>query len=321
MSIFSYPRSGEEREMILNQDNQNQLIYQLFHGNPVFFLRSVLGRYFNHFSGRFLFVTGDWSNPRNGVIYQGVLYYLDALFLVFGLVTLTRKKRSPLENLMIFWLLIAPLSSALTRDNISSVRSFTMVIPLVFIIAVGIQSLIDFFRKYSFVVQCSLFIVLCASYLFFFIRFLDLYFIHDPKFNSEDRLYGYRQVMEYLSPMVPQKDKVIFTTTYGQPYIYWLFYSKYDPTTYQKKVIFKENPYGDVGEVERLDNFEFRKVYFPADRSIPNALLVDDEFGLPTRDITSDEERFRLIKEIKFLDDKVAFRVVETAGRQKPERE
>lgn len=315
MSIFSYPRSNEKKEMILNQDNQNQLIYRLFHDKPVFFLRSVLERYFNHFSGKFLFVTGDWSNPRNGVIYQGVLYYLDAVFLVLGLAILARKKRSPLENLMILWFLIAPLFSALTRDNISSVRSFTMVIPLVFIIAEGLVAFINFSKKFLPIIRYSLFIILAVVYFFFFVRFLDLYFIHDPKFNSEDRLYGYRQVIKYLLPLVSQKDKVIFTTTYGQPYIYWLFYSKYDPATYQKKVVFKENPYGDVGEVERIDNLEFRKVYFPADRSIPNAFLVDDEFGLPTRDITSDEERFRLIKEITFLNDKVAFRVVETIGK------
>lgn len=312
MSIFSYPRSDEEKEMILNQDQQDQLVFRLFHDRPVFFLRSVLGRYFNHFSGRFLFITGDWSNPRNGVIYQGVLYYLEIIFLILGLGILARRKRNPGENLMLFWLIIAPLPSALTRDNISSVRSFPMVIPLVFIIAIGIQGSIDFLRKYSSIVQSSLFIILLTSYLFFFIRFLDLYFVHNPKFNSQGHLYGYRQVMDFLLPLAQKKNKIIFSTTYGQPYIFWLFYSRYDPATYQKKVIFKENPYGDVGEIEKIGNFEFRKVYFPADRSIPNGLLVDDEFGLPTRDITSDEEKFNLIREINFLDGKVAFRVVET---------
>lgn len=310
MSVFSYPRSEEEKTMVLSQDNQNKSIYRVFHEKPIFFLRSVLGRYFNHFSGKFLFIAGDWSNSRNGVVYQGVLYYLEAALLVIGFSILVGKKRGPLENLMIFWLLVAPLPSALTRDSISSVRSFTMVIPLVFIIAVGIQGLVDYFRKYSFIIQSSLFIILLASYFFFFVRFLDLYFIHDPKFNSRDRLYGYRETIGYLEPLVSQKSQVIFTDLYGQPYIFWLFYTKYDPAKYQKINSFKENPFGDVGEVERIDNIEFRKIYFPADRSISGALLIDNEFGLPTKDINSDEERFNLVKQVNFLDGQTAFRIV-----------
>jgi hypothetical protein len=298
--------------MILKQDNRNNFLYQIFHGAPIFFLRSVLGRYFNHFSGKFLFITGDWSNPRNGTVYQGVLYYVDFLFILLGLAVLLGKNRKPLENFMIYWLLIAPIPSALTRDSISSVRSFTMVIPLVFIIAIGIQSLIDFFRKYSPIVHYSLFIILFISYLFFFVRFLDLYFIHDPKFTSRDRLYGYEQSMEYLVSLLPKKDKVIFTQSYGQPYIFYLFYSKYDPATYQKQARLKENPFGDVGEVERIDKIEFRKIYFPNDRSIPNALIVGDEFDLPTNDIAEEDPKFKFVKQINFLNDKTAFRIVET---------
>lgn len=312
MSIFSYPRSTEETEMILKQDNKNNFLYQMFHGAPIFFLRSVLGRYFNHFSGKFLFITGDWSNPRNGTIYQGVLYYADFLFVLLGLVALLGKNRKPLENFMIYWLTVAPIPAALTRDSISSVRSYTMVIPLIFIAAFGLTHLTAFLQKQKPVFRYFIFTTIILIYVFFFIRFLDLYFVHDPIFSSEDRLYGYKQAIEYLVSALPKKEKIILTQKYGQPYIFYLFYTAYDPKKYQKQAKLKENLYGDVGEIEKIDNIYFRKIYFPNDRAIPDALLVGDEFELPTVDINQEDSRFKFVKQINFLNSKTAFRIIET---------
>lgn len=312
MSIFSYPRSNEEAVMFLQQDNGNSLIYKIFHGQPIFFLRSILGRYFNHFSGKFLFIEGDWSNARNGTIYQGVLYYPDILLLVLGLVVLIGKKRTALENLMVYWLFLAPVPAALTRDSVSSVRSYTMVIPLAFILSVGFSNLIFFLKKINKIFAITIFIAFIYLYFFFFIRFLDLYFIHDPRSTSADRLYGYKQAVEYLLSAINQKDKVIFTPKYGQPYIFYLFYSQYDPGKYQIQARLKENPYGDVGEVEKIDKIEFRKINFAQDRGIPNALLIGDEFELPANDILQEDTHFAFTREIKFLNGWTAFRIVET---------
>lgn len=310
MSVFSYPRSVAEAQLLQKQDGGQKFPSLVFHNSPVFFSRSILERYFNHFSGKFLFFTGDWSNPRNGTAYQGGLYFLDLPFLLIGLGILFGRKRLGLENFMLYWLLLAPLPSALTRDSISSVRSFSLVIPLIFVTAIGINGLYEVLQRRR--VSRPLFLaVLLLAYAGMSGRFLDLYFCHDPKVNSRDRLYGYKETVRYLQPLVEKKDKVIFTTKYGQPYIFYLFYTQYNPQEYQKVAQLKENPYGDVGEVEKIGKIEFRKVYWPADRSIPNAIFVDDEFGLPDQDIIG-EDKFVFLKEVRFLNKEVAFRVVET---------
>jgi len=311
MSLFSYPRAQEESQIIQSQDNYSTFTWNIFHSSPIFFTRSFLGRFFNHFSGKFLFFYGDWSNPRNGIVNHGVLYLIDIFFLLWGLGVIFGKKRSGLENLMLFWLILAPVPSALTRDIISSVRSFTMVIPLIFIIATGILDFAAFLQRQKRIVQYSLFAILFLSYSFFFIRFLDLYFVHDPIFASKDHLYGYKEMVNFVKPLAEAKNKVVITTSYGQPYIFWLFYTKYNPEKYQKAAFLKENPYGDVGEVERLDNIEFRKIYWPADRGIKNSLFVGDEFDLPLQDIVG-QPGITFLKEIKFLNGNTAFRIVET---------
>ena len=100
------------------------------------------------------------------------------------------------------------------------------------------------------------------------------------------------------------------TPKYGQPYIYWLFYTQYSPQVYQQKAQLKENVGGDVGQVERINNLEFRPVFWPSDRNLSRVLLVGDETELPLNEI--DLNNARILEEIKFLNGKVAFRVVET---------
>lgn len=310
MSVFSYPRSEEETRVLLNQDNGSKLDYALFHSPPVYFLRSVLGRYFNYFSGKFLFIEGDWSNIRNGTVFQGVLYYLDLLFLLIGIGVLLAKKRQPFENFILFWLVVAPLPAALTRDSISAIRSFSMIIPLTIIIAVGLKRLFEEVKKFG-IIRHICYGAIAAVYLLLFVRFLDLYFVHDAKYSSQQRLYGYKEAVFYVNKYSVKKNKIIFSNKYGQPYIFYLFYTKYPPGDYQKQAKLKENPYGDVGEVEKLDNIEFKKIYFPSDRSNHNSLFVGDEFDLQTHDIVG-QEGIVFVKEIKFPDNKTAFRIVET---------
>lgn len=312
MSILSYPRSKEESLAIQTQDNSSAFDWLVFHESPIFFARSILSRYFNHFSGKFLFFSGDWSNLRNGVAYHGLFYLIDLIFLVWGLGILFKKDRSPLENFMIYWLLLAPLPSAATRDIISSVRSFTMVIPLVFIIATGLENCLSFFSTKNKYLKIGGYLFLIVSYLFFFWRFADYYVVHDPIYNAKDRLVGYKEAVKTISEEGKGKDKIVVTIRYGQPYIFYLFYTQYDPWKYQKQAHLVESANGDVGYVEKIDNIEFRDIYWPTDRGIKNSLFVGDEFALPLNDLLGYENQFVITREIKYPDGRVAFRVVET---------
>lgn len=311
MSIFSYPRSPKETQDLISQDKGSKFDWKVFHSPPFYFTRSVLDRYLNHFSGNFLFISGDWSNPRNGILFQGVMYYLDLVFLAAGLIYLARKKRNSLENFMIFWLFFAPLPSALTRDSISSIRSFSMVIPLVFIAGTGVIELFSYLNKRKSILKYGLKLLLAFVYLALFIRLLDLYFVHDKFYNSANRLFGYKEMIGFVNSQIVNKNKVVISNKYGQPYIYFLFYSKYDPKSYQKVSNLTKNPYGDVGEVERIGKIEFRKVNWPTDRFMKNSLFVGDEFELPIIDIVG-QENIYFLKEIKYYNRNTAFRIVET---------
>ncbi|MCJ7804130.1 glycosyltransferase family 39 protein [Patescibacteria group bacterium] len=309
MSIFSYPRNEGEIKQILKEDNNNKFFFSLFHTEPLAISRGILERYFNHFSGRFLFFEGDWSNARHNVPYAGVCYYFDLFFLLAGVYWLIRQNSAGSKFIWL-WLLISPLPAALSRDQIQAVRALNMVLPLMVIIGCGMYQVYLWLknqRKYIFIL-CSLFFVL--FYLWNFAYYLDQYYIHYPRQSSQYWQYGYKQLINKISPIKNNYERIIFTSDYGQSYIYWLFYTKYSPLNYQGQAKLTENPWGDVGRIEKLDNIEFREIYWPSDRSLAKSLFIGTEEQLPLKDI--DPNQARILEEIKFLNGQIAFRVVET---------
>lgn len=308
MSLSSYTRSSDSIKEIYAQDGKNgkDLEFYLFHSEALNYARGVATRYFNHFSGKFLLFEGDWSNKRLGVPYMGVIYLVDILFLVVGLFWAMNRK----QLFLFYWLFISPLPAAITRDIISSVRALNMVVPLSILIGIGIAATIDKIsqrRKASFV----FYFLLILAYGTNLIYFLDQYFIHAPIHNSSTSQDGYREVINATLPLRKDDTKVIFTQSYGQPYIYWLFYSKYDPSKYQKQNHMVDDSFGDVGKVASLDQIEFREIYWPKDRELKKTLYVGNEFDLPYKDIT-ETPGVKIVKEVLFKDGKLAFRVVVT---------
>lgn len=312
-SVFSYPRPEQYMQEILNQENvtRDSWQYYLYHSEPLNFLRGILGRWMNHFSGRFLFFEGDWSSPRHRAPETGMLLFADLIVLLFGFIALARLKDQRATAFLVLWLLLAPLPAVLSRDSVHAVRSFNMVVPLVFILALGSNYLLENLQTKT-LWQRGARLGLGALYFFSFTYYLDQYWLHAPKVYSEYWHYGYRQIVERIIPIQSQYEKIVVQQSYSQPYIFFLFYEKYDPAKYQAQVAsaFVPSEYGDVGLVSKLDNIEFREIAWREDRGKSGTLFVGDLMKIPPQD-SSVEGEFNVLEPIKFLNDKTAFRLVE----------
>jgi len=312
MSLFSYPRSEKDTEAILSQENGAKgLYFLLFHSEALNTGRGIAERYFNHLTGKFIFFEGDWASPRHSVPYMGMMYYIELPLLLLGIFYYLGTKKERKENLLIWWLLTGPIPAAITRDQISGVRSYWMVIPLIIFAATGIWWFSNQLKKAGKLWLALGLFSLVLGYLFCFTSYLDLYYLHFPKKNSAGWNYGMERVAQIIAEGKKKYSKVVMTQKYGQPYMFYLFYTKYPPQNYQKQAYLKENPWGDVGTVDNLDNIEFRNVFWPTDRNCKNCLFIDDEFGLPASDALTTPGA-KILEEIKFLDGRLAYRVIET---------
>ncbi len=261
VSLFSYPRSQQESQTILAESGQTD--YTLFHNRLIFFSRNFLSRYFNHFSPRLLTFTGDWQNPRHSAPYIGILLYPSIIFFTIGLFSTQLKTK----KFFLLWLLLAPIPAALTRDSVQTTRAMNFSIPLVFFTALGILKVIKKFPK---LITYS---VLTTVYLASLIYYADLYHHHMVKKSPYDFLYGYHQASQYLVQHQSHYKNIYFTNFYGQPYIFYLFYSKYPPATYQKLVHLTESQFGDTGTIETIGNIRFTSTPNP-EALPPNSLAI-----------------------------------------------
>lgn len=238
-------------------------------------VRGITQRYLNHLSPKYLFISGDWSNIRHSIPYYGYFHLPEILTILVGLVSLIRTNNQA-TKLLISWLLLAILPSALSRDIVSGVRSLPMLIPLTILSGVGLS------RPWS-----SKFLLLCyyVTLSLFVILFIDLYFIHSPNFVARDMMYGYKQALQIIKPYIDKYDRIIFTDKLGQPYIFTLFYYQVDPTQYQFQANLIQDPQGDVGKVTRWKNFWYQKPDWRNQRGDSSTIFVGDNFELPEQDM------------------------------------
>lgn len=303
-SVFTYPREEESLAKFLGEAmvSKGSLAYYIFYSEYFNFFRGIMGRWFNHFSGSFLFFEGDWQNVRHSIPNHGVLLFADAISLVLGFYYFLKRKFSRKLVFVLLWLLLAPLPSALSRDQVHGVRSFYMVIPMIVLIAGGIVNILK-------TAKIGRFLIL-GLYFLSFIYFLDAYFVHLPRHNSQYWDYGYKQIVESVSPIQDNYKKIIVQQSYAQPYIYFLFYQKYDPARYQEKAnLIASEVSQDVGKVEQLDNIVFGPIDWSVNRGKSGVLFVADIIRIPPEDSVGEE--FKLVSEINYLDGWPAFRIIE----------
>ena len=312
-SVFSYPRKEADIESLLSQGQEkiSSLSYYLFHSENLNFARGIMGRWFNHFSGRFLFFEGDWQNPRHSAPNAGMMLLSDLILLIVGTVSLLKSKGRKLKTFIILWLVLAPLPAVLSRDQVHAVRSLNMVIPLVIISSFGLMQLILWIKNFKKgLVLTTDYLLLTSFFLVSFIYFLDAYFVHLPKHNSKEWGYGYKQIVEEVTKNQSKYKTIKIQQSFAQPYIYFLFYQKYDPAKYQEQAQLVESEYKyDVGYIEKLDNICFCAIDFPQNKKEHGSLVVADDIRIPESEL--DSESVNLIKEIRYLDGNTAFRVVE----------
>lgn len=311
-SVFSYPRPEKVLQEILNEGNEskNSFVYFVYHNEPLNFLRGILGRWMNHYSGRFLFFEGDWANPRHSAPYSGMLFLADIFLLVVSFVWFARNLCTKGTLFIGYWLLVAPIPAALSRDAIHAVRAFYEVIPLVILLGGGLIVVWQGAKiKFAKFVVIS---VLVFSYMLSFIYWLDQYTVHLSAHNANFWEYGYREAVNELTLIQGKYKEIIFVQSFDQPYIYALFYQKYDPRKYQQSARLVQSFLGpnDVGIIEKLDNISFSPIDWPSHRGRKGVLFIGTPEQIPPSD-SSDPSLFKVHKEIHYPNGQIAFRFVE----------
>lgn len=311
MSVFSYTRPEEYiQATVFDQEDisKNSLTYMSFHSESFNLFRGVLGRYFNYFSGRFLFFEGDWTNPKHTSPGVGYLLFASIPILLIGVFSLLKQIDKKPYVFVFMWLVLAPIPAALTRDSAHGVRALNLVAPLSFVLAFGFVFLFNTFKN-KMKTKVVLGSAIVGIYFYSLLIYADAYFIQSPIVNAGHYLYGYKQTVQEVMKLKNNYEKIVFDQSFDQPYIYLLFYTAYPPDKYQQKSAFVDGVNGDVGFVEQWENIEFRPINWSADKSLENTLLVGKPLAFPPEEVSKPQD-YKTIS-VNFPDDNPAFLLVD----------
>jgi 4-amino-4-deoxy-L-arabinose transferase-like glycosyltransferase len=299
-SVFSYQRSSDYVSQLLQQDGTGgkNWLYYLYHTEFFDQLRGVAQRYLNHLSPRFLFLEGDWTNLRHAEYKQGYLYLVDLVPLLIGLIYLLRS-RSRSTKLILAWMFLAPLPAAFSRDLVSGVRSLPLVLPLVVLISLGLA---EIFKSRLGRVIYSL------PALFLMVYFGEFYFLHAHFYAADQWVSAYRPAVQVVSAHLAEYPEVYFTDQLGQPYIFILYYLRYDPALYQKQAVFEASASGDVGRVTGFGNFHFQPIFWPQLRGKTQTMFIGGQYELPEKDL--DFAGVNRLSDIIYPNGSLALRIV-----------
>lgn len=267
---------------------------RIFHNRPVLYFIQFLKNYTDHFSGDFLFVNGDVI-PRNRIPETGLLYFTDFIFLALGITYLIRHP-SPHSRIIWLWLLIAPLAAALTFQTPHALRAHSMVIPLTIIISVGMFEVLK---------RWKLFGICLLGFVYFWqgARYLHEYYVHYPQDYPYAWEYGFKELVAYTESVKGRYSKILVTDKYDQPYILFLFYSKYPPQDFQGHHVLTFRDIYNFSTVRDFDKYHFENTPWDKVRDIHSSLIVAAPEDIP-------EVGVNIVKTISFPNGQPAFKII-----------
>lgn len=276
----------------LNAHNSS-LIGKIIDNRRVLYGQSFLKHYFDFFDPRYLFITGD-INPRFSDQFNGELYLWVLPLFCFGVYTLY-VLRSKEAIFIVAWLFLAPVAAATARETPHALRSETFIPVFEIVASVGAATIFLYFKKKKKIYTALLTGAICVV-LFSLYSFLHNYFIHNPKINSYDWQYGYKEVVEYAESIKKDYDRIYFSNIYGRPSIYIAWYGNIKPEEYWKEAHMTKDFVGF------FNTSQLGKYYFvnqPPKEISSKTLIIMEPSKIP--------ENVKILKEVDFLNGEPAF--------------
>lgn len=237
------------------------------------FIKEFSAQFITYFSPRSLFYLPD-PDPQRSLPGLSNFYLWMMPFYLLGMYMLFKSRNIFSKKITILLLIAFAVPPALTRDPFSSLRSLQLVLPLVFIISLGLANLLAKLKLKTKIVFWTIAIS---------ISFVSLWrseFVLLPYLRAADWGFGYEQLAEQIKSS--DSKFIIDTGRIKPPHILLAFYLKYPPKEFQKlKPDILPNYYTDTKFDAHYNfaNIETRPVDWQND-IFKDQILIGDEWAI-----------------------------------------
>lgn len=282
-----------------------EIVARAIYNRPTYFFNSFIKNYAGYFSPSFLFLKGG-TQYQFSVPNQGLISWINMPFFYIGLFWLffTAFKKNKDWKFILFWLILAPIPAAITKEPYAVLRS-TAMIPIPFVLsAMGVERVLkkNLLPYLYFIVS----VILLGNYLY-------KYFGEYRTNYSWAWQYGYKEAVSYAKENYGKYDKIIVTKKYGEPHEFFLFYLPWDPVKYKTNPDLIRFQQSNWFWVDRFDKFYFandwqvREMKLESGGDIEcresNCLLITSPGNVP--------DGWEKLRSINFLDGTAAFEIYE----------
>lgn len=251
--------------------------------NPIsfvyYFAGIVSGHVFSYISPINLnFRIYDWVKMSPQFIPgMGMLGWVEGVIFIFGLVFIVGNiLKSFKYRFLIYWMVAGIAPAAATWTWYHPLRSLNIFPAVEIIVALGCWQVILWLQKNisSLLLKKTLIVfgVLISLLTSIFTINNELKYSAVEN-NGEYQPGGYKEGMPYFASISDKYSQVIIDTPHAQGFIFFLFYSKFDPATLQRYADLRPKP-GVEGNLNfNFDKYIFRRVNWPDDYKLENTLF------------------------------------------------
>ncbi len=278
VSIYT-DQTGLLRDNVIkiDQDNAvNNKFANLLHNRRLTYVERFIEGYLWHFTPIWLFLNGDGVG-RHHAPDMGLLYLIELPFVLLGLYKLLGAKEKE-KYIILLWFLLPALAGAPTNQVPHAIRSYYFLPVFQIFTALGIISAVKNFQSDK--IRQMLIFVTVLLYSANFTYYLDAYFRHFPYEYAKHWQYGYKEAIAATQSLEDKYHRIIFSGKLEQPYIYYLFYTKYDPSVYLAKGGSKEIDFNNWSHL-KLDKYEFKLFNWNEEINRNNTLYIGRPADFP----------------------------------------
>lgn len=303
-NIFDSNKSRfiEQSYLLQKADREGDLIGKIIYNRRFLGLQIVSEAYLSHFNPVWLFTNA--SGDRHKIPQLGLLYLWTLPFILIGIYILFSRGFDPKIKLLLFlWFLSAPLSSSITTDSPHALRSLTFLPTWEIFASIGVTSFSSFIKnenvRKTFFVSFAIVILLTLNFLY------KQYFEIFPKTQSNSFQYAVSRTIPYVVENEKNYKKIVFGNNDNlfQSYMFFLFYTKYDPSIYQKE---GGTLSGGYSATHKFGKYEFRPINIGVEKK--GNLYIGNFTEFDLKGITA--KQVKTLKIINSLDGEKAIKIV-----------
>ncbi len=224
----------------------------IVHNRRIGFGREYLVHFFDNIEPRFLFINGD-GNPKFSIQDSGQLLLVTAPFVAYGWFMLFAQVPA-VGGLLLWWLIASIAPAAVARETPHALRIENGLPVWMIVTAYGAIAAIMgiLIRKFRLLLTVFYLLLLVANFGYFWHNYMN----HYPAEYSGEWQYGYREAIQFAESQKDSYDTIVLTESIGRPYMYALFYGKYDLSFFLKT---KDASFDAAGfyNVTALGNYRF----------------------------------------------------------------